>query len=280
MNKKQCGECKLDINDLEPICCGVCETYFHISQNCCGINTRGWKESLMQGKVLFICPACRVHLNGRSIRCYIETAVKSHENRSPDIANLPVQVQQLSDAVAALSKKIDVISTRPKRMPTSPISYDTPAGPSTRVKRPRIDRTPVIRAKTVCGTKAMDLSDLSVSSVAAPAPPKRFWLYLSGLNPSLTDNDVRKIVSRCLNTDPFDTIRLVPKGKDTRNMTFVSYKIGLDPDSKQTSLDASTWPTGLLFREFIDVPKNSARREFLPTIPRGGSLSSDGATPC
>ncbi|XP_053686336.1 uncharacterized protein LOC128735877 [Sabethes cyaneus] len=280
MAKKHCGECKHEINDLEPIFCGFCETYFHISQNCCGINTRGWMECLLQGKLLFVCAACRANLNGRSVRSYIDATLHSHEKQLPDLACLPSQVQQLSDVVAALSKKIDDFSARPKRVSNTPLSCDTPIEPAIRVKRRRVDRMPNIREKVNCGTKPIDLSDLSVPSIAPPARPKKFWLYLSGLNPSLTDSDVQKIVLRCLNiSDPVDAIRLVPKGKDTSNMTFVSFKVGLDPDTKTIALDPSTWPTGLLFREFIDVPKNPSRHTLKPAAPRRMSLSSDASTP-
>ena len=106
-----------------------------------------------------------------------------------------------------------------------------------------------------CGTNNVDLSDLSVPSIVHNV--NKFWLYLSRLNPQITDSDVQKIVSRCISApESVDVIRLVPKGKDVTGLSFVSYKIGLDPAMKNKALDSSSWPTGLLFREFIDQPKN------------------------
>lgn len=115
------------------------------------------------------------------------------------------------------------------------------------------------------GTRAIDLSDLSIGPIVPAPKPPRFWLYLSGFQPLISPDDVQKIVCRCLDTStPCDVIRLVPKGMDVSNMSFVSFKIGLDPSLQQRALLASTWLDGLIFREFVDQPKNSRRPSFRP----------------
>lgn len=124
------------------------------------------------------------------------------------------------------------------------------------VKRRREER-PVVDVPIAKGSKSIDLSDLSVPSIIPAEPPIKFWLYLSRLNPLITENDVQKIVSRCLNiVDSVDVVRLVPKGKDVSNMTFVSFKIGLDISLKDLALDPASWPSELHFREFVDLAKN------------------------
>lgn len=253
MEKQQCGECQLEINDLEPLCCGFCEVYFHINQQCCGLNIRNMKEPLSSGKIMFICHCCREELKGRSIRRYI--AEQHHQTKTPALAFLPVQVQQLHDVVAELSRKVDSFSITPQRCRPTSLSA-TPIWPRLNAKRRREDR-PDFNAAVTKGTKTIDLSDLSVPSISAAAPPVKFWLYLSRLNPLITDDDVQSVVSRCLSTtDPIDVVRLVPKGKDTSNLTFVSFKVGLDPDLKDCALDPASWPSGLQFREFVDLAKN------------------------
>ena len=109
------------------------------------------------------------------------------------------------------------------------------------------------------GTKTIDLSEiqLSVPFITKAPLPEQFWLYMTGLNPLITDTDVQKIVSRCLNiSDGAEVARLVPKGKDVSTLTFVSYKIGLDPALKELALEPSSWPVGIRLREFIDYSKN------------------------
>lgn len=250
MAKNKCGKCEQEINDLEPMRCGFCDGFFHLSQACCGINARSMKEAFTTGKVMFICHSCREELKGRSIRRYIDE--QNQQTDSPPLDALPGQVQQLSGIVAELSKKIDVLSM-PQRNRSVSVSTSWPK-PGT--KRRREDR-PEIEVPIASGTKSIDLSDLSIPSIAATAPPEKFWLYLSRLNPLITDSDVQKIVSRCLcTTDTVDVVRLIPKGKDAASLTFVSFKIGLDPTAKALALDPDSWPAGLLFREFVHLAKN------------------------
>ncbi|XP_055543726.1 uncharacterized protein LOC129729247 [Wyeomyia smithii] len=264
-NKKQCGACELVINDLEPLRCGFCETLFHISQQCCGINLRPCRDIFAQGKVLFICPECRSLLNGRSIRAYMADLDSSQSNSTNGFAT---QLQQLSGLVEALSKKVDNISsasTQNKYSAASPLlgvpsESGTGVWPRLSAKRRRGDYDQSTRPASNKGTKAIDFENLSVPFIMPAAPKPVFWLYLSGFQPLISDDDVEKIVSRCLDiNDPINVTRLVPKGKDVSQMTFLSFKIGLDPSIKQQALNAEIWPAGLMFREFMDQPKNPIR---------------------
>ena len=174
-------------------------------------------------------------------------------------------MKQIVDAVESLGKKIDKLAADSYRPVTPSLHPATPIAPvlnSTRsIKRRRIDAQsrPTVQAPANCGTNQIDLSDLSVP-VVTPAPTVKFWLYLSKLNPLISDSDVKMIVSRCLKTtEPGDVVRLVPKGKDVSTMSFVSFKIGLDPELRNAALNPSSWPSGILFREFINQPKNYQR---------------------
>lgn len=256
MEKKQCGECQLEINEIEPLRCGFCEIYFHISVQCCGFNlSRTNKDLFTQGKALFICSTCRDKLNGRSVKSYL-TDELANGTTSPD--GLPAQVQQLFTLVESLSDKVDkciskdIPAERPSNRP-----WKENAWPRLGVKRRRGNEGEPIGTTSVRGTNAIDLSDLSVPRLTPVVSPPKFWLYLSGLHPQVTVADVQKIASRCLNvTTPADVVRLVPKDVDIAKLTFVSFKVGLDPSSKELALDASTWPDGILFREFVDYSKN------------------------
>lgn len=273
MESKQCGECRHEINDLEPLCCGFCETLFHISQNCCGINLRSCRDIFAQGKALFICPQCRNDLNGRSIRKYIEDQNKIEKSTVVSTDNLSIQIQQLSCVVDTLSKKVDRITSVPITAtcsdvtPKLSVSQDsrTPIWPRLSTKRRRVENEQINRPIVNCGTGSIDLGDLSVPFITPASPPPMFWLYLSGFQPLISNDDVQKIVAHCLNlTEPANIIRLVPKGKDVTNMSYVSFKIGLDPAVKQQALDAARWPAGLMFREFVEYSKNPMRRPYIP----------------
>lgn len=249
MANKLCAECKLEVNDLEPVICGFCEALFHIRPQCCGFNQRSCKDVFSQGKVLFICSVCRNELNGRSVRDYIKDMQNLHTAPArPD--SLDDQVQQLTAVVETLSHKLDNFVCGAIRPPPSePI---TPQWPRLSVKRRRreFDQNPLPANDR--GTKSIDLSDLSVPFIVPAASPPNFWLYLSAFQPLITVDGVQKIVSRCLEIiSPADFIRLVPKGKDVTNMEFISFKIGLDIALKERALNAKNWPTGIRFREFV-----------------------------
>lgn len=266
MEKKQCKECKLEINDIEPVRCGFCEAFFHISQQCCGFNHRANRDILSQGKAMFICNDCWVELNGRSIKCYLNDKLNTQSSAQVDDTsdNLSSQVQLLADAVGKLTKKVDVLSSGQLggNQVNQSITPSFRKWPKIGVKRPRVEAEQYDSTALNIdrGTRAIDLSDLSIGSIIPTPTPPKFWLYLSGFHPLISPDDVQKIVARCLNlSSPCDVIRLVPKGKDVSNMSFVSFKIGLDPSLKEQALLASTWLEGLSFREFMEQPKNYRR---------------------
>ena len=261
MEKKQCGECKQAINDLDPVRCGFCDDYFHISQQCCGFNTRGNKDALTQGKIMFVCSPCRDKLKGRCVNANVADKLNDNQSQAACVADLPKQVVKLVDAMDALGQKIDNFSldsvqSTALQHPTTPVAPVLRSARS--LKRRRIEpyASSTVQATTVCGTKVIDLTSLSVPTII-PATAEKFWLYLSRLNPLISDDDVKTIVSRCLNLDgPIDVVRLVPRGKDISTLSFVSFKIGLDPERRDDALNPSSWPAGLLFREFINQSKN------------------------
>lgn len=234
---------------------------------------------------MFICSSCRSMLNGRSIRAYV---AELNVSQTTDSNSLALQLQQITSSVEALTKKVDSISAAPyqnNRPPISPlisVSHEnkTPVWPRLGAKRRRDEYERTIRPAASKGTKAMNFEDLSVPFITPATPTPVFSLYLSGFQPMITDTDVEKIISRCLDSnEPMNIIRLVPKGKDVSNMTFVSFKVGLNPALKPKALNAENWPDGVLFREFVDQPKNGTRRVF-PTaretpsaIPRDNTVT-------
>ena len=80
-----------------------------------------------------------------------------------------------------------------------------------------------------------------------------FWLYLSGILPEVPESKVSELAESRLKTSNLRVVKLVPRGKDTRSLTFVSYKIGMPLDFKTVALSTDTWPRGIRFREFEDT---------------------------
>lgn len=107
-------------------------------------------------------------------------------------------------------------------------------------------------------------ADVLAASQTGGSRANQFWLYcldsILEFHPIMC---VQKIVTRCLDLQsPCDVSRLVPKGKDVSNKSFVSFKVGLKPSLKEQALLASSWLDGLVFRGFVDQSKNARRPPF------------------
>lgn len=191
-------------------------------------------------------------MNGKSVKSYFADTHAPNDNiPSSDLQN---QVQQLFKLVEALTDKMDrCIPQYAFAGHAAPRPKEASSWPRLGVKRRRGNDNLPITIPSDRGTNTIDLSDLSVSCLTPAVSPPKFWLYLSGLHPLVTAEDIQKIASRCLKlTVPADVVRLVPMGVDIAKLSFISFKVGLDPSIKDLALDASTWPSGILFREFID----------------------------
>lgn len=219
---------------------------------------------------MFVCTDCRSELNGKSVKCYVEEKIKTQPPSPDGVADgdgdasdkLSSQVQLLAGVVDKLSKTVDDLAStavgvnKPKQLLTPSLR----TWPKPGAKRPRVEQYDTAALSSDRGTRTIDLSDLSIGPIVPAATLPKFWLYLSGFQPLISSDDVQKIVGRCLDLPtPCDVIRLVPKGKDVSNMSFVSFKIGLDPSMREHALQSSTWLDGLVFREFVDQSKNVRR---------------------
>lgn len=80
-----------------------------------------------------------------------------------------------------------------------------------------------------------------------------FSLLLTNIDGSVSEEDVRRMVYRCLGVreNECKTVRkLVPRWVDCTTLDFVSFKIVLDRKWKSPAMMSSTWPNNIKFREF------------------------------
>lgn len=76
--------------------------------------------------------------------------------------------------------------------------------------------------------------------------------------------------------DP-EVVKLVPKGADISNMSFISFKIGLDPALKTNALDHLTWPVGIRFREFKDFSVQKFRKPSVANLTPTSGVPTEAA---
>lgn len=231
-------------------CGGFCSST--VCMRCTGIAEDAFAAIKANTHLVWMCTACKNLLAKARFTNSLVSIDKANESVIESMKN------EIRDGVLAdIKNEIrSNFKTLIDSVPRTPVSfYRTPLGPSGSTKRLREndgdDDTSFRRpAKTMCGvgTSAED-----TNLVAPEQESERFWLYLSGILPEVPDDKVTELVESKLKTTNLRVIKLVPRGKNTRSLTFVSYKIGIPIELKPIALATETWPRGIRFREFEDI---------------------------
>lgn len=185
---------------------------------------------------------------------HLRTITKHADEKSP--------LTSLTDAINSLQTEIKKISTKPVLSLQSPKLNRWPtASESIRAnKRPR-EFDSGVRTSSECQSGSKHLNPNVVSVPISTKPVDKFWLYFSRIKPDVTNEAIVEMVKANLGLDNNpDVVKLVAKGADTSNMSFISFKVGLDPALKNNALDPSTWPEGIMFRQFEDYSSQKFRR--------------------
>lgn len=262
---KNCGKCTKAINGIEFVVCrGYCGASFHINE-CSGATRAMLTYFTTHKKNLFwMCDKCA------------ELFENSHFRNISRKADEALPLDSLTSAITELRTEIKQMNSKSKSN-----------SPST-ARWPTIDqRRGVKRFRTAETTESCQVGSKKPQDNVTSVPicmsedVQRFWLYLSKIRPDVSVEAVRAMIKANLNidTDP-PIVKLVPKGKTIESLSFVSFKIGLDPSLQQKALDPETWPEGLLFREFEDygAPKFRFTLTTTPSLLTPQTASSP-ATP-
>ncbi|XP_055636747.1 uncharacterized protein LOC129775724 [Toxorhynchites rutilus septentrionalis] len=169
------------------------------------------------------------------------------------VRNKPMTTEDLHETkqlTKSLTEKLHSNDFEPNR--------EKPVWPRIKRTRDKSEReTPRAHPSTklVSGTKSVEKQTRAVETV--PKPPEKFWIYLSRIARHVTEDDVSELVKSCLQTEQsVDVRKLVRKDADLNQYAFISFKIGVDLQLKETALDPSIWPKGIYFREFESQETN------------------------
>lgn len=97
------------------------------------------------------------------------------------------------------------------------------------------------------------------------SPADKFWVYLTKISPEVTETDIEKLAKECLRVDEVAVKSLIPRGRPSSTLSFISFKVGVDPESKSKALDPASWPQGIEFREFIEDEGRRTQHFWKPT---------------
>ncbi|XP_053698959.1 uncharacterized protein LOC128745922 [Sabethes cyaneus] len=246
----------------EIVCNGFCKSAFHLK---CARITAETRDAIAGSSQLFwMCHACTKMMSNARFRQAISSTNNAMQAMVEDQNKV---LDELRNEITLNTTKINTILQRTP-MPTTP---RIPITTNSR-KRPRLiipDEPSQQRDNATEGTR--DIQPDDAIPLAAAKKEKLFWLYLSGFDPQATVNQIEKLVRNNLNTEKtVDVVKLVPKGKTLEELTFVSFKAGVEMDLKDLALSRSTWQKGIIFRPF-DFQHTASTRTFFrfPSTPGG-----------
>lgn len=273
-----CHSCTNEIHEDRVTCGGFCTAVFHLK--CCRLPSGLLDEINRNKQIFWMCNACAVIMSDvrhkKNVKAAYEAGLEKQLSSHTEIlGNLK---QQILDEL-----KIEIRSSFSKM---SNIAFTTPI---TSRRSSNVPRT--IGSRRLFAKKDNNVPTLihatgesespSLGRLTVQQPTKKFWIYLSRISREVTPEQIAELTKRRLSTENIEVVRLVAKNKDIRTMSFISYKVGVEMELKSVALSSSTWPKGMLFREFIDDRKSEnfwrPQTNFLHTTPN--SVNSDDQSP-
>ncbi|XP_055527400.1 uncharacterized protein LOC129720017 [Wyeomyia smithii] len=246
---KTCAKCSDAISGIDFVTCrGYCGATFHMS-TCAGVSRALLGYFTSHKKNLFwMCDNCA------------ELFENSHFRMLSSNAGPLPQLNSLTNVICELRGEIKQLHTKPAAQFSPSLRNRWPAVDQHRpFKRPReSDAAP--RSSDNCTAGSKRTLDNFVVAPVTNNTEEKFWLYISRIRPDFSTESMSTIAKAYLETDNDPVVvKLVPKDRDISTLTFVSFKIGVDPSLKAKALDPETWPEGTLFREFEDYKAQKFR---------------------
>nr|XP_029728522.1 uncharacterized protein LOC115266430 [Aedes albopictus] len=248
-----CGSCAGDIDDVKVVCRGICKAVFH--PGCCGISAEVFEEVMKNPQVFWYCPSCTSLMEDMRVRNIIcaayETgqsqALNSHSGIMQDLKS-EIMVELKEEIRTSFARWINSSSFTPKSFKR--VGINPRLTRSRRLFSAADDGVPKRPQPLLLGTGSTPSPSMDIITVP-PAQPK-FWLYLSRIARDVTADQICALAKKRLGSDDVQVTRLVAKGKDVNTLSFISFKIGMNMELKTKALSTSTWPRGVLYREFSD----------------------------
>jgi hypothetical protein len=232
----KCSICDEPCTFEESTCCkGPCNRIIHYA--CTGMPKTVQKFLVDYDNLSFTCDPCL-------LKCYkpLENKVDALEENVNSLRTLVTSL--LNRTSHTQSKK--TLTTKSITIGDSPseneVFFSPP--PATNPKIPAANKKPGRNITEILGTGPLS------ENITLAEP--RFWMYLSGLDPSTEECDINDYVKSVFQCDSIKTKKLLPTNRDPDTCEFVSFKIGFPLNMKERAMDPDFWPTGIKIREFND----------------------------
>lgn len=230
--------------------CGFCSASFH--PECTGVSDGTRQEMLENQQLFWLCRPCTSMMLDIRFRNSTRAAFEAGQDQalnahSDTLQNLKSEIlHELKNEIRTnFATLINSNTLTPKT--SQRVRLDNRY---TRARRlfSVTNAAPTQKPVLLQGTGSTLSPSTEIQTVPAPQP--KFWLYLSRVARDVSVEQINALACHRLGTTDVQVIRLVAKGKDISTLSFVSFKIGIDAGLKTKALSTSTWPKGLVFREF------------------------------
>lgn len=240
--RQACGKCSSPVSGMdEHIVCDGCSKQYHLS--CMNMNPYQLRVCVEFNNVLWLCNDCLASFRKQRSTSKNDATVRDDDQNVSSIEHTVSQLQSefetMKQCLTELKQSFNVSHKTNDNTAEIP-STSTPQGNSSRER-----------------SFSMNLNDTSrllrgSNAEISSASSRRFWLFFTKVATHVSTDAIGEMVINSLkiNAKP-EVIRLVPRWSDLENLRYVSFKVGIDWKDREKAILESTWPTGLLFREFV-----------------------------
>lgn len=241
-----CGECAIPFLGVDDRikCNGYCNRVFHLS--CTSVDAYDARRCLDIENLLWMCTRCL-----SSFREQIATKATTNSSTERNIEpELETTVSELQMAIEEIKQRLANFERQTSAYCSNILDTIAPSTstPSQSGANEVGSRLPLSRDDSRCSK----LFTGSKVEIVEPNVRRKFWIFFTGVANHVTCNQLSGMVMNCLAlNDPPDVTKLVPRWRHAEDLHHVSFKVGVDWTYKEKALSESTWPSGLLFREFV-----------------------------
>lgn len=250
------------LKEDEIVCKGFCKSPFHLE--CVHQSAEMRNDIAACSQLYWMCKACSKMMANAHFRNAIISTNTVMEMMAQQYSET---LEELRKEIAHNTTQINTILQRTPLQTTPHIARSQITAPSRKRPRLLIDAPPQDNPASV-GTREADPDE--AIPLAAAQKEEKFWLYLSGFDPQATVQQIEKLVRNNLNIDKaVEVVKLVPKGRSLDELTFVSFKVGLELQHRDVALSRSSWQKGIIFRQF-DFSHSGTTRQIFRFEPSPG----------
>lgn len=229
-----CQKCSQIITEgaMYTVCEGKCSKRFHAS--CVGVDEQQWNA--LSNNIIWLCDCCMADFcKYRERREPLQIATRSVDQ---EIMELKTKVATIFETLAAITASEKTSSDGKTQRHSTPVS------------------SPCLHGATnsMCENSQADVY-VSDEQHSQNDDNKTFDLFVTNIDPNVTEKDISFMVARCLGINSVDIIdvrKLVSREKVCSRLDYVSFKIALQEQYKELAMCKTTWPKRVKIREFVN----------------------------